>query len=65
MWSFSADPVSALNHGQALTSRKFTGQEQLLLNFPSALGAQVSVDVYAMVESILEVTPSSVKKIGM
>ena len=65
MWSFSADPISALTHGQALTSRKFTGQEQLLLNFPSALAAQVSVDVYAMVESILEVTPSSVRKIGM
>jgi hypothetical protein len=65
MWSFSADPVAALSQGQCLTSRKFYGQEQLQLNFASALGSQVQVDVYAMVESVLEQTPSSVKKISM
>ena len=64
-WSFSADPVSALGSGLALTSRKMTGNEQLVLTFPAALTAQVSVDVYAYVESILEMTPASVKKSGL
>lgn len=65
IWSFSADPISALSYGQALTSRKMTGQEQLVLNFTAPLAAQVQVDVYAYVESILEVSPSSVKKISL
>ena len=64
-WSFSADPVSALGSGLALTSRKMTGNEQLVLTFPTALTAQVSVDVYAYVESILEMTPSTVRKSGL
>lgn len=65
IWSFSADPISALSYGQALTSRRMIGSEQLVLNFQSPLPAQVQVDVYAFVESILEVTPSSVKKISL
>jgi hypothetical protein len=65
IWSFSSDPVSALSYGQALTSRKMLGAEQLVLNFATPLPAQVQVDVYAYVESILEVTPSSVKKISL
>ena len=65
MWSFSADPISCLTNGQALTSRKMTGQEQLQLNFPSALGAQVQVDVYAMVENVVEVGTHHVKKMSL
>ena len=65
IWSFSADPVAALSQGQALTSRRMTGQEQLQLNFTSALAAQVQVDVYAMVESVLETTISEVRKIAL
>lgn len=65
MWSFSADPVAALSNGQALTSRKLTGSEQLILNFQSALGSAVTVDVYAYVESIVEQGPSHVKKMSL
>jgi hypothetical protein len=65
IWAFSADPVGALSTGQALTSRKFYGQEQLQLNFLAPLAGQVQVDVYAMVESVLEMTPLSVKKISL
>jgi hypothetical protein len=64
-FAFSGDIVSALSYGQCLTSRKFTGNETLTLVFPSALAAAVQVDVYASVESILEISPSSVRKILM
>ena len=65
MWSFSCDPVAALSNGQALTSRKFSGNEQLVLNFPSALTSSVQVEVYAFVESVLEQTLTSVRKISL
>lgn len=61
-WSFSGDSLSAHQHGMALSSRRFTSQEQLLLVFPSALGSQVQVDVYGKFENILEVTPYAVTK---
>ena len=65
MYSFSSDIVSAVTQGQCLNSRRFTGAETLTLTFPSALGSNVFVDVYAFVESVLEITPYSVKKITM
>lgn len=61
-WAFSADIVSALTTGQALGSYKFTGQEQLQINLQSTLTGPCQVDVYSKVQSILEVTPYSVKK---
>ena len=64
-WAFSADIIDAVSHGKCLSSRKFTGQETLVLNFPSALGAAVQVDCYALVESVLEISPTSVKKLVM
>ena len=64
MWSFSADPVNALTNGQCLSSRKMIGQEQLILNFTSALTTAVQIDVYAMTESLLEMTLSGVKKMS-
>ena len=64
MWSLSVDPVSAMLDGQALTSRRFIGAEQLILNFPSATGAAVQVDVYAWVESVLEQGVGYVKKLS-
>ena len=65
MWSFSADPISALGHGQALTSYTMLGQEQLVLNFTTALTAQVQVDVYAMVENVMELGTHHVKKMSL
>ena len=65
LYSFSADPIGAITHGQALSSRRFTGQEQLLLNFTSALAAQVQVDVYAMCENIVEQGHAHLKKISL
>ena len=61
-WSFSADMISALSHGQALSSRQMTGQEQLVLTFPTALANAVQVDVYAYSETMLEMSLTSVRK---
>ena len=65
MYSFSSDPVDAILHGRSLGSRKFVGSEQLVLNFSSALGANLSLDCYAFIENILEQGTFSVKKISM
>ena len=61
-WSFSADMISALSHGQALSSRQMTGQEQLVLTFPTALATAVQVDVFAYSEIMLEMSLTSVRK---
>ena len=64
-WSFSADIVDSVSNGKCLSSRFFTGQEALVLNWASALGATVQVDCYALTESVLEMTSSSVRKVAM
>ena len=53
-WSFSQDPVEAITMGRALGAQKMIGAEQLVLTFPSSLGSNVQVDVFAFCESILE-----------
>ena len=64
-YAFSGDIISALSHGQCLSSRKFIGGETLTLNFPSAISSALQVDVYASIEASLEISPSSVKKLIM
>ena len=64
-YSFSTDIVHCLSHGTSLGSKRFTGQEQLILNFPSALGANVNLDCYAYVENVLEQGTYSIKKVSM
>ena len=64
-WSFSADIVGALQGGQALSSRKMTGQEQLQLTFPSTLTSQIQVDIYALTESVIEQGLMEVRKVSL
>lgn len=64
IWSFSADMVQSLSSGVALNSRKFGGQEQLVLNLNSTT-TQLQVDVYAYVENVLEVGTNHVKKMSL
>ena len=64
-WSFSSSPVEALNKGVLLGSHQFTGAEQLQINFASSLSANVNVDVYALTESMIEMTYNNVKKISL
>jgi hypothetical protein len=53
-WSFSSNPVLALEKGLLLGHRRFQGNEQLQLNFTSALAAAVQVDVFAYSQSAIE-----------
>jgi len=62
-FSFGADPISTIESSVFLNSFKFTGNEQLQIQFTGTLGANVQVDVYAFVESYVEVTQNSVRKI--
>ena len=64
-WSFSPNIIGAISDGLCIGSRVFTGQESLQINWSSALGATVQIDCYALTESVLEMTSSSVRKIAM
>jgi hypothetical protein len=65
VYSFSSDFVDSITHGRSLGSRRFQGNEQIQLNFTAALGAQLTFDVYAMIENVCEQGTFSVKKITM
>ena len=66
MWSFSADPIGAVLGGLAISSRRMTGQEQLQLTFTTAVPTGgVSVDIYALTESIIECGVMEVRKISI
>lgn len=63
-WSFSSDPMSALDSGKLLSSRPFQGNEQLQITWTSSLATNVQVEVYAMCESILEQGSMTIKKLS-
>jgi hypothetical protein len=65
VYSFSTDFVDSLLHGRSLGSRRFTGQESIILNFASATTVPLYLDVYAMIENVIDQTPMSIKKISM
>ena len=60
MWSHSSNLCDALEHGRALSSRTYSGNEQLTLLFPAATTVQQTVDIYGFGESVLEYGASSV-----
>ena len=62
-YSFSVDPASSFQNASHLTTKQFTGNEALILNFNSALASQFQLDVYALVEASLEQTPADTKMI--
>jgi hypothetical protein len=64
-YSFSADPVKAFESGTNYTTRPFIGSEQLQLNFTGSLAANVQVDVYCFLESAIEQTATTIKKINV
>ena len=64
-WSFSHEPVKAMQQGKMYGSYPFQGNEQLLINWTGTLSANYQVDVYAFTESIVETNSFSVKKISL
>ena len=65
MWSFSASCTETAESGVDLSTHKFTGNEQLQIQFVSSLAAGVTIDVYAHMASVIEVSHHSVKKISI
>lgn len=63
LYSFSADPADGFNTGLSYGAKLFNGSEQLKVNFNSALGANVQVDIYAFCDSVVEVSPNNVRKL--
>lgn len=65
MYSFSADPIESMEKGITLNTYKFSGTEQLFINFASTLAAPHQVDVFALCDSVLEIGASHVKKLSI
>ena len=62
LWSHSSNICDALEHGRAYGSRSYSGNEQLVLQFPAATTVQQTVDIYGFGESVLEYSATSVNK---
>jgi hypothetical protein len=65
LYSFAEDPISGANSGVSSGSFRFQGSEQLQMQFQTALPEGVNIDIYAFVESVIEVSPTYVKKINL
>jgi hypothetical protein len=52
LYSFSSSPMEALMTGKLLNSRQMQGNEQLLLNYTSALGTGVVIEVFGFITII-------------
>ena len=64
-WCFCADPIESWKTGNFINSYRFSSNEQLQMNFTSALSSNYQLDVYALVESAVEVGVNFVKKISL
>ena len=64
MYSFADSPADAVTSGQFTGAFRFTGSEQLQLLFASTPG-NIVLDIYAFVESVVEVSPTYVKKLNL
>lgn len=64
LYSFSADAVNDVLTGVDAGVYKFTGAEQLRINFVSALGSASQVDIYAFNSKVLVYTKNGVKSMN-
>jgi len=65
MYSFCDNPVDAANSGVSSGGHRFYGSEQLQIKFDSATSSALNVDIYAFVESAIEVSPVYIKKLTL
>ena len=65
MYSFCNNPVEAANSGVSSGGHRFYGSEQLQIKFDSATTSTLNLDVYAFVESCIEVSPTYIKKLTL
>ena len=66
-YSFSSDPIEAIKTGQLLSSRQFTGNESIKVNFTSgaSITSNYTLTVYALCESAIEQGLGYVKKMSL
>ena len=65
VWSFSASAHETAESGIDMNTYKFTGNEQLQITFATTLAAGVTIDVYSHMNSLVEVSSHSVKKLSI
>ena len=65
IWCFSADCIETATTGVDMNTYRFSGNEQLQINFVSSLAAGVTIDVYAHMASVVEVSSNAVKKLSL
>ena len=65
MWSFSASCTETAESGVDLNTHKFTGSEQLQIQFVGSLAAGITVDVYCHMASVIEVSTHAVRKLSI
>ena len=65
IWSFSASCTETAESGVDMNTYKFTGNEQLQIQFNGSLAAGVTIDVYAHMASVVEVSSHAVRKISI
>jgi len=65
MYAFCDNPVEAANSGVSSGGFRFYGSEQLQIKFDTATSSALNVDIYAFVESAIEVSPTYVKKLTL
>lgn len=65
LYSWSYDPKETFESNAQLSGHHFTGTEILKLNFTSSLAAAISVDVYALTYSAIEVGNGVMRKIAL
>ena len=64
-YSFGADAEDTISTGRTYNHWDFQGNEQLQIQFASTPSAAFTVDVYAYVNSVLEISPTYVKKLQL
>ena len=65
LYSFSADPVTSMKNASQYSSRSFFGNEQLQITWASSLINPVQVDVFCMMNSVLEQGAGYIKKMSL
>jgi hypothetical protein len=65
VYSFGASPSETMWSGKIYNHHNFIGSEQLQINFTSALGSAVQVDIYAQVNAYIKSSANDVKKISI
>ncbi len=65
MYSFCDNPVEAATSGVSSGGFRFYGSEQLQIKFDTATTSALNVDIYAFVESAIEVSPTYIKKLTL